>query len=135
MVVSVILAPLLTGIISYGHLMWQKQDVGPLASRLPMDGITGTFTCTDLISAVKDAVIANMPAINGATGSVLPEDVTVAVIEALPSVGAVVEVSVSVDLDASVGGLVPMPAGLTEVVSEATYRLDHVVVNPLETCR
>ncbi len=141
--VTTILAPLLIGALFWGNWFWQAQRVDPLASGVPLDGIVGTFSCEQLVDAVKTTVVSNLnsnpvvvQASDPVTGDPLQLDVTdvaVEVVKVLPTVGAYVSVSVSLPAVDNLAGLVPLPDG-GALVSEATYRLNNVVVTS-ESCR
>lgn len=122
-----LLMPLLVGILYYGNYFWQAQKVDPLAARLPMDGVVGTFSCEQLVDRVKDTVLANLSAIDGSLGDLGLADVAVRVVDVLPTVGALVTVSVRVPVADQLTDLLPLP-GAGSTVSEATYRLDNVVL-------
>lgn len=141
--VTTILAPLLVGVLFWGNWFWQAQRVDPLAAGVPVNGIVGTFSCDELVDQVKTTVVDNLNAnpvvlnaTDPATGQPLQlslSDVAVEVVKVLPTVGAYVTVRVNLPAVDSLGGLVPLPDG-GALASEATYRLDNVVVTS-ESCR
>jgi hypothetical protein len=134
LVLSAVVLPLLLGVLTYGQYFWQAQHVDLYQPRLPEASIVGTFTCAELVDQVKATVQGALPAVQGATGNVLPlSDIGVQVLDVLPTVGATVKVSVSVPVDTSLGGLVPLPNG-GNVLTEATYRLDNVALTT-SSCR
>lgn len=125
-ILSVVLIPLLLGVITFGMYFWRAQSAQPLASRLPLVNIVGTFNCAELIDRIKTTVQNALPSVTGLIDGVLPlEDIGVQVIEVLPTVGVVVEVSITVQGAGALGGLVPLPNG-GALVSEATYRLENI---------
>ena len=124
--ISVILIPLVLGVITYGSYFWQAQKVEPLASRLPLQDIVGTFNCAQLVDRVKTTVKNALPSVTGLVGSDLPLDaIGVTVVDVLPSVGVDITVSVGLQTSFDLAGLLPLPNG-GKLVSEATYRLDNV---------
>ncbi|MGY2875439.1 hypothetical protein ACVW00_002629 [Marmoricola sp. URHA0025 HA25] len=126
LVISFFLIPLVLGIISYGSYFWQAQKVEPLSSRLPLQNIVGTFNCAQLIDRVKTTVKNALPSITGLVDSDLPlSAIGVTVVDALPTVGVDVSVSIGLQTSFDLGGLVPLPNG-GKLLSEATYRLDNV---------
>lgn len=134
LVLSAVVLPLLLGVLSYGQYFWQAQHVGVYQPRLPESSIVGTFTCAQLVDQVKTTVQGSLPAVQGVAGNVLPlSDIGVQVLDVLPTIGATVQVSVSVPADTALGGLVPLPNG-GNVVTEATYRLDNVMLTT-DSCR
>jgi hypothetical protein len=83
--------------------------------------IIGSFTCEELVDRVKTTVAENAAAASLPVGT---EAVAVDVVEALPTVGAVVDVSVTL----------PPPEGSEDaVVTEATSKLENVSVST-ESC-
>jgi hypothetical protein len=127
-----VLVPLLLGVILYGHWFWQAQRIEPLASRLPVAGVSGTFTCEELVDEVR-TVVLNTLSSSSLGIPVAAEAIVVEVVEVLPTVGAHVHVSIGVPASEQLGGFVPLPnSGL--LVSEASYRLNDVVVTT-SSCR
>jgi hypothetical protein len=124
--ISFVLAPLLLGVLTYGSYFWQAQKVEPLSSRLPLQDIVGTFNCAQLIDRVKTTVKNALPSVTGLVDSDLPlTAIGVTVIDAVPTVGVDVTVSIRLQSSFDLGGLVPLPNG-GALLSEATYRLDNV---------
>lgn len=127
-ILSVVLMPLLLGVITYGSYFWQAQKAEPLAARLPLQSIVGEFNCAQLVDRVKTTVQNALPGITNLFSGTLPLDaIGVRVIDVLPSVGVDLEVSVSLPALNTLGGLLPLPNG-GSLVSEATYRLDNVTL-------
>lgn len=130
LVICFLLFPLLLGTIGYGNYFWQSQKVAPMTSGLPLDKVVGSYACPDLVSAVTDTVLANLPEPYG-TGhadqaDLDGSDVSVDVVRAIVPVGA--EVSVEVELPPAdlLSGLVPLPDG-GALTSESTYQLQNVI--------
>lgn len=125
-ILSVVLIPLLLGVINYGMYFWRAQAAEPLASRLPLVNIVGTFNCAELIDRIKTTVQNALPEVSGLIDGLLPlEDIGVRVIDVLPTIGVVVEVSITVGGTDALSGLLPLPNG-GALVSEATYRLENI---------
>ena len=125
-ILSVVLIPLLLGVITYGMYFWRAQSAEPLASRLPLVNIVGTFNCAQLIDRIKTTVQNALPEVSGLVGDEIPlTAIGVRVIEVLPTIGVVVEVSIKVSGGDVLGGLLPLPNG-GALVSEATYRLENI---------
>lgn len=125
-ILSVVLIPLLLGVITYGMYFWRAQAAQPLASRLPLVDIVGTFNCAELVDRIKTTVQNALPEVSGLIDGVLPlEDIGVRVIEVLPTIGVVVEVSITVGGTDSLTELLPLPND-GALVSEATYRLENI---------
>jgi len=123
---TLVLIPLVLGVITYGGYFWQAQKVEPLSARLPMDDVVGEFNCAQLVDRVKTTVQNALPNVSGAVGGVLPlEDIGVTVLDVLPSVGVDITVSIRIPAVTQLGGLLPLPNG-GNLLSEATYRLDNV---------
>jgi hypothetical protein len=125
-ILSVVLMPLLLGVITYGSYFWQAQRAEPLATRLPLQNIVGLFNCAELVDKVKTTVQNALPTISGLAGDELPlTAIGVKVLNVLPTIGVDVEVSISIPAVNQLGGLLPLPNG-GSLVSEATYRLANV---------
>jgi hypothetical protein len=125
-ILSVVLMPLLLGVITYGNYFWQAQKAQPLATRLPMESIVGEFNCAQLVDRVKTTVQNALPSVTNLFAGTLPLDaIGVRVINVLPSVGVDIELSISVPALNTLGGLLPLPNG-GSLVSEASYRLSNV---------
>lgn len=123
---SVVLLPLLIGVVSFGMYFWKAQQVAPLSQRLPLDSIVGQFDCSQLVDRVKTTVQNALPGLSDLFGGQIPlSAIGVKVIDVLPTIGADVSISITLDGVSNLGGLLPLPnAG--DIVSEATYRLDNV---------
>jgi hypothetical protein len=125
---SVVLIPLLLGVITYGMYFWKAQQAEPLSQRLPLNSIVGQFNCAQLVDRVKTTVQNALPSVSGLFGNQLPlTDIGVTVINVLPSVGVDISVSIRIDGGGQLGGLLPLPNG-GDIISEATYRLDNVTL-------
>jgi hypothetical protein len=125
---TVVLLPLLLGVITYGMYFWKAQQVAPLSQRLPLDSIVGQFNCAQLVDRVKTTVQNALPSLTGLVQGPLPlTAIGVTVVNVLPTVGADVSVSITIPGGSTLGGLLPLPNG-GNVVSEATYRLDNVTL-------
>jgi hypothetical protein len=126
MILSLVLMPLLLGVITYGSYFWQAQKAEPLAARLPLESIVGTFNCAQLVDRVKTTVQNALPSVTNLFSGVLPLDaIGVRVIDVLPTIGVELEVSISLPALNTLGGLLPLPNN-GSLISEATYRLDNV---------
>ena len=125
---TVVLIPLLLGVVTYGMFFWKAQQVAPLSQRLPLDSIVGQFNCAQLVDRVKTTVQNALPSLTGLVQGPLPlTAIGVSVVNVLPTVGADVSVSITIPAGNTLGGLLPLPNG-GNVVTEATYRLDNVTL-------
>lgn len=123
---SVVLIPLLLGVVTYGMYFWKAQQVAPLSQRLPLDSIVGQFDCSQLVDRVKTTVQNALPPVSGLFNNQLPlTAIGVTVIDVLPTIGVDVSVSITLPGSTDLGGLLPLPNG-GNIVSEATYRLENV---------
>lgn len=122
-----ILLPLLSGVLYYGNVFWSMQSAEGTAARLPLAGISGDFTCLELVTRVESTVLAALPGLDDSLGDLGVDDIGVEVLKPIPTVGAVLTISVDVPIVDSISSLLPLP-GVSSVVSEATYRLDNVRV-------
>jgi hypothetical protein len=120
LVISFVMIPILVGVLTLGERLWHAQKHPPYEPRLASSDIVGTFTCDELVSRVKTTVVSNAAAANTSIGA---EAVAVKVVEAIPTVGAVVDVSVTL----------PAVGGDSALVTEATSKLENVSVST-ESC-
>ena len=126
LLLSVVLLPLLIGVVSFGMYFWKAQQVAPLSQRLPLDSIVGQFNCAQLVDRVKTTVQNALPAVSGLFDNQIPLDaIGVTVLDVLPTIGADVSISITLPGTSTLGGLIPLPNG-DNLISEATYRLDNV---------
>lgn len=132
LLISFLLIPLLMGVLTYGDYFWRAQRVGEYVERAPIDGVAGRFAnCGELVARVK-STLSTALSTNLDDEPVPLENITVTVVELLPTVGAVVEVSILTDVSSLLSGLVPLPHD-GAVLTELTFRLDDVVVTT-NTC-
>lgn len=123
---TIIVVPLLLGVLTYGMYFWKAQKAEPLAARLPLSSIVGEFNCAELVDRIKTTVQNALPSVSDLFDGLLPlEDIGVTVIDVLPTIGVVVEVSITLPALDGLGGLVPLPNG-GSLISEATYRLENI---------
>jgi hypothetical protein len=118
---SFVLIPLLVGVLTLGERLWRAQAIEPYNARVAPTQIVGHFTCAQLVDRVKQTVVDNSASLD------TPVDVSwvgVQVVEIVPTVGVLVEVSITVPA-AKEGG--------SPLVTEATSRLEHVTVST-ESC-
>jgi hypothetical protein len=121
LVISFVMIPILLGVLDLGERLWRAQKHPPYEPRVASSEIIGSFTCEELVDRVKTTVAENAAAASLPVGT---EAVAVDVVEALPTVGAVVDVSVTL----------PPPEGSEDaVVTEATSKLENVSVST-ESC-
>lgn len=126
---SFVIIPLLLGTVYWGFFFWRAQAAGQVPITLPGNAISGRFaTCGELVARVKDTIVGIAPNVTGTVGSPLDlDDITVEVVELLPTVGAVVDISISVQVLDEISALFPLPDD-GAVVTELRARLDNVVV-------
>lgn len=117
LVMSFVLVPLLAGVLTLGEKLWKAQDVEPYDARVAPSQVVGYLTCEELVDRVKTTVVNNSASLD------TPVEVgwvAVEVVEIVPTVGVLVDVSITV----------PPPDGDgSPVVTEATSRLEHVSVS------
>ena len=128
LLLSLVLIPILLGVITYGSYFWHAQNVQPLSSRLPLDDVVGEFNCAQLVDRVKTTVANALPGVSSALGDSVPlTSIGVTVVNVLPTVGVDIVLSISLPALNQLGGLLPLPNG-GSLISEATYRLDNVTL-------
>ena len=107
---------------------WRAQRVNSLSTRIAAGAVAGTFTCTGLKTAVSNEVATTVTALNADLGTISPSDVTVTVLEMLPNVGVIVQISVRSDAPTGLSSLLPLPNDGAMVV-DFMQRLDDVKVS------
>lgn len=131
LVVSVLLVPLMLGVLQWGDYFWRAQRVDTVTPGVPVGAMAASFTCDALKNQVATTVVAVVNGLDSSLG-LQASDVTVVVIEVLPDVGVTVDVHISVPT-AGLAGLIPLPGG-GAFVTDFTQRLDDVRVSDV-TCR
>jgi hypothetical protein len=121
LVISFILVPLLVGVLTFGERLWRAQAVEPYNARVAPTQIVGHFTCAELVDRVKQTVVNNSANLDR---PVELSWVAVEVVEIVPTVGVLVDVSITVP---------PLKESGSPLVTEATSRLEHVSVST-ESC-
>jgi len=132
--VSVLLMPLVLGILQWGDYFWKAQRVDALAPAVPEGWVAGTFTCQGLKDAVASSVVDVVTGLDAGLPVIDEDEVAVTVVDILPEVGVVVQVHVAIEYDD--GGLassVPLPDG-GALVTDFTQRLDDVTITD-QVCR
>lgn len=129
LVLCFFLLPLLVGLVQVGQFLWEAQRVAPYPPRSTEGQVVGRFTCAELVDRVKTTVAGAMTsAVTATSAPVALSDISVKVLQVLPTVGAVVEVRVQVPVTGFLGSLVG-----GNVVQESTMRLERVQVTT-ESC-
>ncbi len=117
LVISFFLIPLMVGTFTLGERLWQAQKKDPYEPRIASSQVVGVFTCSELISRVESTVANNIQGLG------VPIDlgwVKAQVVEAVPDVGVLVEVTVTV----------PPPDGTGDpVVTEASVQLENATLS------
>jgi Flp pilus assembly protein TadG len=126
--VTTFLMPLMAGVLFYGNWFWHAQHVPQAAARLPQGAVVGyNLTCSEVVSLVKQAVVDQSTALGDAYAPAIGLDqVAAEVVEVLPDMSAVVNVSVTTQMD---GGLTAWLPNDGNLVTEATMRLQNVTVS------
>lgn len=130
--VSILLVPLILGIIQWGDYFWKAQKVDTLAPAVPEGQVAGVFTCEGLQDVVTAAVVDVVAGLDPDLPVVVPEDVVVTVLEVLPEVGVVVQIHLEVVVD-GLSSLVPLPNG-GAIITDFTQRFDDVTLSD-QVCR
>ena len=125
LVVSVVLVPLLVGVLQWGDYFWRAQEASSLAPSLPTGAVAGTFSCAALRTAVTAAVVDTVNDLDPDLGPIGAGDVTVSVVERLPIVGVIVRIRVTTAEPSGIPELFPMPHD-GAIVVEFLQRLDDV---------
>jgi hypothetical protein len=125
--VPFLLAPLLAGIIFYGHYFWQAQKVSDLdVSGVPAGAVSGTYSCGQLLDRVKSLLAGNVAAL--ATELGVPASaisLTTDVVRVLPTIGVDLALSITLTPSNQVG---PVSLPAPPLVQSLTQRLENVKV-------
>lgn len=121
LVISFFLVPMLVGVLTLGEKLWHAQKHGPYEPRLSSSDISGRLSCDELASRVKTTVVNNAAALDTTVDA---SWVAVEVVEAVPTLGVLVEVSVTVPAADGSG---------SSLVTETATRLDNVTLTT-ESC-
>lgn len=130
--VTTFMMPLLLGILFFGNYFWHAQKAELYDARIPTGAYAGqTFTCDGLVAQVKSDVVALVNSTNGTAPDIGLGDVTALVVDVVPNVSAVVQVSVAAPVVSGLGSWLPDGGA---VVNETVLRLDDVALTT-DTCR
>lgn len=132
-VVTLLLVPLVIGVLHWGDYFWRAQQVDTLAPAVPEGSVAGTFTCADLKELVAASVVDVVDGLGVDLPLVPADDVVVTVVEVLPDVGVVVHIHVEVPNEGGLSSLVELPDG-GNLVTDFTQRLDDVRISD-QGCR
>jgi len=124
--VTTVLMPLLLGVLVFGNYLWHAQKADAYAVRIPSGAVQGSgLTCDELVDRVKATVVDNVNALPD-LAPIDASDVTATVVQVLPTVGAVVKVSVRVPVATLAASMLP---GGGAVVTDTLVRLDDVTLS------
>jgi hypothetical protein len=130
--VTTFLMPLLLGVLFFGNYFWHAQKAELYDARIPTGAYAGmTFSCAGLVAQVKSDVVALVNSTNGTAPDIGLDAVTAAVVDVVPNVSAVVQVSVQAPGVSSLGSWLPDGGA---VLNETMLRLDNVALTS-DTCR
>ena len=132
LVVSLLVVPLLLGIVHWGDYFWKAQKIDVLAPPIAAGAVAGDFGCAGLKDRVAAEVVSVVNALNPDLGSIDVRQVTVTVIEVLPDVGVTVEVHIEVG-GGALASLIPLPSGAS-LITDFSQRLSDVRLTDV-TCR
>jgi TadE-like protein len=130
--VTTFMMPLLLGILFAGNFFWHAQKADLYDARIPTGAYAGqTFTCDGLVARVRSDVVALVNSTHGTAPDIGLDDVTALVVDVVPTVSAVVQVSVTAPPVPGLGSWLPDGGA---VVNETVLRLDDVALTT-DTCR
>ena len=126
--VTTFLMPLLAGVLFFGNWFWHDQKPDPAAIRLPQGSVVGyNLTCEQVVTLVRQAVVDQSATLGNEYAPTLGLDqVAVEVVEVLPDLSAVVNISVTTNIDESLSAWLPNDG---EIVTEASMRLENVTMS------
>ncbi|MGZ8737794.1 MAG: TadE family protein [Nocardioides sp.] len=126
--VTTFLMPLLAGVLFFGNWFWHDQKPDPAAIRLPQGSVVGyNLTCEQVVTLVKQAVVDQSATLASEHAPTLGLDqVAVKVVEVLPDLSAVVNISVTTTMDDSLSAWLPNGG---EIVTDASMRLENVTLS------
>ena len=127
LVSSVLLVPLLLGVVTWGDYFFRAQRVDTLAPGVPVGGVAGEFTWQGLKDRVASTVVDVVGDLDASLVGIDVSDVTVSVVEVLPDVGVVVDIHIETPLVGGLASLIPLPGG-GSIVTDFSQRLEDVTV-------
>jgi hypothetical protein len=124
---SVILVPLLLGILFFGYYLWKMQHVPLLDPNLNQAAFVGVICPDELLARVKDAALVAMENVDDGTGIPLSSnDITTSLVNSVPGqLGVDVRVSITTSVMSS--SPIPLPND-GSVVNDVLIRLENVVI-------
>lgn len=125
--VTTFLMPLLVGLLFFGMYFWRAQQADVYDARLPSGSYAGqSLACLTLLQQVENDVVALVNSTNDTTApDISLSNVSAAVVDVIPSGGAVVVVTISVPVVSAFGSFLPNDGNL---VTQTTLHLDEVTV-------
>lgn len=133
LVVSVLLFPLLLGVLAWGDYFWRAQRVDTLAPAIPVGNVAGTFSCQALQDEVAASVVSVVNGLDPEIGAIDLSEVVVTLLEVSPEVGVTVQIHIEVGVVSGLNSLIPLPGG-GGLVTDFTQRLDDVRLTD-QVCR
>jgi hypothetical protein len=125
---SVVLGPLLLGLLYYGFFFWKAQAVPTLDPNLDQSGFVGYICPADLLTRVKASTLIAVQNVDNGTGLPISlSDITTTLLTPVSSTTLGVDVAVSIRLHVTDKTLsfLPLPNG-GNVVNDAVIRLQNV---------
>ena len=129
---SVVLVPLMLGVINYGFYFWQAQKAPELDPNIDQSGIVGTYCAgqiPDLLTRVEAAaLIAAQNLDSGTDMAVSAGDITATLVSYTPdTLGLVVQVSFSTNVVDALIPYLPLPDD-GNLLSSSQVRLQNVKI-------
>jgi Flp pilus assembly protein TadG len=124
---SVLLVPLLLGVLYYGNYLWKSQQVALLDPNLDQSGFVGEICPGELLARVKDAALVAMENVDDAAGLPLTSNsITTSLVNGVPGqLGVDIRVSITTTITSSAP--IPLPND-GNVVNDVMIRLQNVVI-------
>ena len=122
---SVILLPLLLGVLYYGYYLWKMQQVPLLDPNLDQAGFVGDLCPADLLARVKTAALVALENVDDGTGLPLTSnDVTTSLVNSVPGQLGV-DIKISITRSVIDSSLLPLPND-GNLVNDVLIRLQNV---------
>lgn len=133
LVISLLLFPLLMGVLAWGDYFWRAQRIDTLAPAVPEGDVAGTFSCRALQDEVASTVVSVVNGLHPEIGDIDLSEVVVTLLEVSPDVGVTVAIHIEVGAVNGLASLIPLPGG-GGLVTDFTQRLDDVRLSD-QACR
>lgn len=132
LLISSVLAPLMLGVLNYGHYFWQLQRVPELDPNIDQSSLVGTYCVNqlpDLLNQVRAAALLAANDLDDGSDPLALSDITATVASyTLDAMGVVFNLSVSTNAQDELIPYLPLPDD-GNVVSQSKIRVQNVKIS------